>query len=135
MKISQKQASILAKEIVNQLKSKKMDRVPANIKSQIEVFVVKRRELVMKNDAVQNEINKHDLDLRKITGNIEKIYTSDGTIEICKKLEEKYIPKQQEIEDEIILKAMFANEDDMQKFVEAIVSKHSKKLQSKILSN
>lgn len=135
MKISQKQAQLLAREIINQLKAKKIERVPSAIKNQINDFVEKRKELVKKKDAVQLEINNHDVILYKITGKIDRVYGGDSAAQIVQKLEEKFVPKQQDIEDEIILKSMFANEDDMQKFVDTIVAKHSKKLQSKILSN
>lgn len=135
MKISQKQAGLLAREIYKQLEAKKAFKVSDTLKAQIQKFCEVRSALWKKKNDAQEEVNRHEMTLRKIIGNVDHVYGSDSLSRIIEKVEQKNIPKIQEIEDEIILKSMFANEDDMQAFVKTIVDKYSKKLQSKVLAN
>jgi len=124
MKISQKQADLLAREIIRQLKLKRVERVPDAMKKSLESFIEKRKQLYNKKADVQEEINKHEMSITKITGKVNGLYGGDNLSRMIEKLEEKNIPKFDDIRDEIILKSMFANEDDMNKFVSAIVKKH-----------
>lgn len=135
MKVSQKQASLLAKEVVRQLKEKKSGKVSETIKSQLRSFLEKRSSLNSKINEARNELNKHDATITSIVGRGTSIggYETFGVI--IEKLEQKNIPKVSEIEDEIILKSMFASEDDLHSFIEGIVKKHSSKLQSKVVLN
>lgn len=135
MKISQKQANLLAKEIVRQLKAKKVQKVPDHIKSQLESFQRKRKQLIDKKDQVQEEIKTLDLTLVKIIGKGTSISAYHTLSQMIEKLEEKAIPREQEIEDKIILKSMFKSEEDMETFVNSIVKEYEKKLQSKVLQN
>lgn len=135
MKISQKQASLLAKEIVNQLKQKKVQKCPEHLKKQLGSFLEKRKDLLNKKAEAQDEVNKHDGSLIKIVGKGTKVYPYDSLSAMIDKIEEKAIPSTSEIEDEIILKSMFKSEDDMETFVNSIVKKYEKKLQAKVLVN
>lgn len=133
MKISQKQANLLAKEIVRQLTAKKVQKAPEHIVKAVTTFSTKRNVLIEKKNKVEDEIRTHDKELYKIIGKNYNVSCYDSAAKIIEKFEQKNVPNTQEIEDEIILKSMFANEDDMKSFVDSIVSKYEKKLQSKIL--
>jgi hypothetical protein len=135
MKISQKQAFLLAKEIVRQLKEKKAQKCPDHIRKGVEQFVSKRDELTDKKQKAQDEITKHDRTLYTIVGRSTNISAYDNVKSMIEKIEEKSIPSVSSIEDEIVLKSMFQNEEDMETFVSTIVKKYEKKLQSRILSN
>lgn len=135
MKLSSKQANILAQEIVNQLKQKKVQRVPDTIKIQLKRFIEKRDALRSKVIEAEAAVEQHDKILKTITGNATDIQPYNPISRMIEKLEEKQIPKVYEIENEIILKSLFNTEEDMEKFVKAIVDKHSKKLQNKVLAN
>lgn len=138
MKINQKQANLLAKEIVKRLQAKKVQRLPEIAKARIENFVNNREELKKKEQAASAAREAYEDKFWAITGlkrgetNARPYHTSKQIIEA---MEKKQIPSQQEIEDEIILKSMFANPEDMEKFVQSIVSKYEKKLQQKVTAN
>ena len=135
MKISQKQAELLAKRVVAKLKSKKSNRVSDLTKAKIETFVEKRRELQRINDEAQQELNKHDNSLWKIIGNIRHVYAYDSVSKIVEKVEQKLIPSEQDVADEIILNAMFTEQGDLEKFLETVSKKFEAKLQNKIATN
>lgn len=135
MKISQRQAQLLAKEIVNQLKAKKVQKVPEPVKEQLKQFLEKRRQLVNEKADVQEKINRHDGTLPKIIGGARGIHASSTFSQMIERMEEKNIPTTQQIEDEILLKSMFKSEEDMETFVNSIVKKYEKRLQNKVLSN
>lgn len=135
MKISQKQANLLAREIVSKLKEKKVQKASDSLIAQVKKFTDVRMALNKKKAAVVEEINRHDATLRKIVGNLPNLYACDSVNKIIEKVEEKNMPRVQEIEDEIILKAMFKSEDDLETFVNAIVKKYEKKLSHRILVN
>jgi uncharacterized coiled-coil DUF342 family protein len=135
MKISQKQATLLAKEIISQLNAKKTFKVSNELRQQIKAFCEKRKELWAKVNEAKEEVNRHEMTLHKIVGRIDHLYTSDSLERIIEKVEAKNVPTVSQVEDEILLKAMFANEDDMQAFIDKIVSKYSKKIQAKVLNN
>lgn len=135
MKVSQKQATLLAKEIFRQLEAKKTGRLSDLTKAKLDEFVSQRETLEAKVNAAKKELEKHENTITKIIGNIRGVYGSDSLAYLIKKTEQANMPSIQAIEDEIILKSMFNNEEDMEKFVKSIVDHYSKKLQNKILSN
>jgi len=136
MKLSSKQANILATEIVNQLKAKKVQRVPETVKVQLKRFIEKRDSLRSKVIEAEAQVEKHDQTLKAITGNATDIQPYNTISKMIEKMEEKQIPKVYEVENEIILKSLFNTEEDMEKFVKNIVDKYSKKLQKNlVLSN
>lgn len=129
MKISQKQAHLLAKEVHSRLVKQSRTVVPEATIQKVRAYKEKRRELDSAVRAAQDELNKHDATLKTVVGasNLNKIYTSDTIEQIIEKLKERAVPRVDEIEDKIILKAMFASEDDMETFVEKIVKDFTKK--------
>ena len=138
MKISQKQASLLAREIVKLLQAKKVQRLPEITRAKIQDWADKRDEFKKKEKEMQEIMQAHENKLWAIIG-IKRLETSIRTYntvsQIIEGVEKKQIPSQQEIEDEIILKSMFDDAEDMEKFVQSIVCKYEKKLQQKISSN
>ena len=135
MKISQRQASLLAREIVSQLEGKNAFKIGDGQKKQIESFLNKRKALIQKKAEAQDNINRHDGTLVSVVGKGTKINPYDNLQEMVKKMEQKQIPSASEIEDEIILKSMFKSSEDLETFIQSIVKKYEKKLQSKALSN
>lgn len=138
MKISQKQAYLLAKEVVRQLQQKRVHKVSELTKAKVKEFCDKRMELIRKKSSVQEEINKHEASLGKVLGMSSGAwgrYGDSSQQRIIEQLEKVNIPSVQQIEDEIVLKSMFASEDDMQSFIDKIVKSHEKKLQAKTVLN
>ncbi len=136
MKISQKQAGLLAREIISQLKSKKAQKISDEMKDKLKVYMEKRNDLKKKEEDARELVLKHEGTLYGIIGKMnERVYGSDTLTQIIAKVEAKTLPTVSEIKDKIILKSMFQSEDDMQKFVDGIIGEYTKKLQSKILQN
>lgn len=129
MKISNKQATLLAQEIFERLSKSNTFKVPAELVSKIKAFKKYRNKLQEDIKKLENELSEHDKKLPSIVGkansrNIRGYYDEDNILE---KLEQANIPSIQQIEDKIILKAMFASEDDMESFVEKMVKEFSTK--------
>lgn len=137
MKISQKQASLLAREVLNQLTRLKTGEVHAQLLDRIKTFREKRDELKQVCDAHNSALRKHEGTWKSLVGltATDRIFYGDTLEEITKKLRERQVPSLQRIEDEIILGAMFASDEDMESFVNKIVKKFDKKTKSKVLSN
>lgn len=137
MKISQKQATLLAKEVLNQLRKAKVGEVPDHVISQIKKFREKRQELLAVCKVHDEALKAHEDTFKKLVGASanERIYFGDSVATIVEKLKERDFPKLSQIEDEIILGAMFASDDDLQSFVGKIVKKFDKKTKSKVLQN
>ena len=135
MKISQKQAGLLAKQVVAKLNAKKSFKVSEAMRLKIRDFVETRKELVSAKNDAQEAINRHDKTLGAITGAVRNLYPYDIQAAIIEKIEKKNVPSVDEICDEIILNAMFTSEDDLQSFVEKITKKFEKSLQTKMLNN
>lgn len=135
MKISQKQASLLAQEIVRQLKAKKVDKISPELKQRLIKFCEERDAMNEQKEKMQELIYKHENSIKKIIGNNVRVYGSDTLSRMIEQIEAKNIPSVSSIEDEIILKSMFKSDDDMETFVNSIVKKYEKRLQAKVLSN
>lgn len=135
MKISQKQAGLLAREVLKKLQKIKVGRMPELMQQQVRQFVDKRRELVSAKAEAQEAINRHDMQLKKIVGDVKNLYESDPAAKIIEKVEQQNIPTLSQIEDEIILKAMFADSGDLEKFIESIADGFAKKLNKKVFQN
>lgn len=137
MKISQKQASLLAKEVLKQLQKLKVGEVPEALINQIKKYREKRIQLLAICKEHDENYRVHESAWKKLIGaaNEDRIYASDNLDTIIEKLKKKESPRLSEIEDEIILGAMFSSDDDLQSFVNKIVKKFDKKTKSKILQN
>lgn len=127
MKISQKQASLLATEIINQLKKQKTHRVTEFTKAKLQEFKEKRAELLQSKDSATEALNRHDQSLKLITGKLNRGGAYSSMKEIIEEMENAAIPKHGEVEDKIILQSMFATPDDMEAFVQKIVKEYSKR--------
>lgn len=135
MKISQKQALLLAKEVVNQLKAMKVQKVPDTFRQKLKQWMDKRNQLMTAEKEAEEARRKYETTLKNLTGRnvyCEAYWSIDKIIE---KIEEKNIPSVSEIEDEIILKSIFNDKNDMQSFISQIVKKYEKKVQNKIIAN
>jgi hypothetical protein len=132
MKISNRQAEVLAKEIVDQLKAKK-PKMPSELEVKIRQW--KRDRVKLEKDKAEAEkmLDKHTEKLKTVIGkaasSIRGYWDEDNIVE---KLSETSIPTIKEVEDEIILKSMFKSDDDMQTFVNSLLKKYEKKMQLKI---
>jgi hypothetical protein len=115
MKISQKQASLLAKEIVRQLKAAKPIKVSEELKNKIRAWKSQREVFKKAVEDAEVMLENHDERLEKICG--ADVCGHWNINQIVSKIEEKNLPKVSEVEDEIILSAMFKNEVDMQSFI------------------
>jgi hypothetical protein len=135
MKISQKQASLLSRQVIAKLKSKKSFKVSDLMKAKIKDFVETRKELIKAKNDAQEAINRHDRSLGAITGDVRNLYHYDSQSAIIEKMEKKNVPSEEEVCDEIILNAMFANDEDLTSFIEKIAKKFEKNLQAKVVSN
>ena len=137
MKISQKQSELLAKEVLKSLKAAKAGEVPPHVIEQVRKFKEKRKKLLDVCKIHDEALRSHESTWKSIVGaaNDEKIYYSDNLDKIVEKLKEREVPRLSVIQDEIILNAMFASDDDLQTFINKIVKKFEKKTRNKILSN
>lgn len=129
MKLSQKQAELLAKEIHERLLKAGVNEVSPLLKAKIEKFKDDRDRLIDAKSKAEKAIDEHDKKLAAIIGkdNMKRVrcyYDSDNIIE---KLEESNTPTISEITDKIILKAMFTSADEMESFVDELVKQFSKK--------
>lgn len=137
MKISQKQAELLAKEVLNQLKKIKVGEVPEQVIAQLKKFKEKRTELLAACKVHDEALKSHEDSFKRIVGSNSgvRIYVSDSVSTIVEKLKERDTPTLSQIEDDIIIGAMFASDDDLQSFVNKIVKKFDKKTRSRVLQN
>ncbi len=137
MKISQKQAALLAREVLNTLKKQKVGEVPETVVNQLKKFKEKRQLLFDACKVSDEALREHESSLRKIVGTNgnDRINSYDSVTQMVDKLKERDFPRVSQIEDEIILGAMFSNEDDLQSFINKIVKKFDKKTKSRVLQN
>lgn len=126
MKISQKQAAILAQEIHKKLRTN-TSFVSDSTKQAVRQFISKRERLLEVKEKAQEAINEHDRTLKKFIGKCRTISAYHDYDRMLKELETANIPNACEIEDKIILKAMFVDADDMEKFVDSIIKEFTKK--------
>lgn len=129
MKLSQKQAELLATEIRQRLIDQNVNAIPPLLRAKIEKFKEERNALIEQKNQIEDAIEKHDKKLAGIVGkentrNIRCYWDADNIIE---KLEASNIPSLETIEGRIILKAMFISAEEMDKFVNELVKEFSKK--------
>jgi hypothetical protein len=129
MKLSQKQAELLAAEIRQRLMDSEVCTVPALLRAKIEKFKEERDVLIEKKDFAEKAIEAHDKKLWGLVGkeNTKKIRCYWDADNIIDELEKINIPSKEAIEGRIILKAMFVSAEEMDKFVNDLVKEFSKK--------
>jgi hypothetical protein len=128
MKLSQKQAELLAAEIRQRIINSQSNSISPILRSKIEKFKGERDLLIEKKNKAEEAIDAHDKKLPLIVGKenmsrIRKYWDVDNIIE---ELEKANVPTLETIEGRIILKAMFTNADEMDKFVNDLVKEFSK---------
>lgn len=134
MKINKQQAELLAKEVIKKLEEKKKI-IPSEERKEIEAFLKKYNSLNNKykklNQLLNNlsseksqftkeffnkkQSNRYYLDNNELT--VEKIYSLYSN-------EKLFLS---DIRDKILLESMFTEEKDLQKFIDDLVQKFSKK--------
>jgi hypothetical protein len=132
MKISQKQAQLLATQVVEELKKKKTHRVPDQIKSKLREFMTVREDLLNAEKKAEQIRRSHDSKLKEIVGNQVRAEPYWTFSKIVEAIEEKNIPKVSDVQDQIVLQAMFKSDVDMETFIASIVKKFEKKLNNRI---
>lgn len=126
MKLSQKQSQLLASEVLKALKKQGASHIPELTIAKLREWFEKREKLKKAVKDSEAAADKHDSALYAITGENKRIRPYHSVSEIVKTLKEGITPSLSEIEDKIILKAMFTNEDDLQTFVQGIVKEFTK---------
>lgn len=134
MKLSQKQAELLAKEIRQRLLDQNANAVPPLLIAKIEKFKEERDALIDQKDKIESAIDAHDKKLGALVGkeNAKKIRCYWDADNIIDELEKASIPTIEAIEGRIILKAMFASAEEMDKFVNDLVKEFSRKKKSTV---
>lgn len=127
MKISQKQAELLAGEILKTLKKENVGEASPIVVARIEEFVEKRESLLKACKVADDAYERHTKSLNKICPGIKRLYDGDSMDEIVRKVKESKIPSLEEIQNKIILRAMFASSEDLEAFVQSIVKEYTKK--------
>lgn len=129
MKLSQKQAELLAKEIRQRLLDQNINAVSPLLMAKIEKFKEERDALIDQKNKIESAIDAHDKKLVSLVGkeNTKKIRCYWDADNIIEELKKASIPSLEAIEGRIILKAMFASADEMDKFVSDLIKDFSKK--------
>lgn len=127
MKISQKQANLLAKEILKQLKRENIGKVSELTIAKLKAFKEKRDTLVKAKNDAESALYKFDNSLKQIVGDNNQIRCYHTVNQIVEVLKRQNIPSLSEIEDKIILKGMFATDQDMDTFINGIVREFTRK--------
>jgi hypothetical protein len=127
MKLSKKQSELLAAEVLKALKRQGVSNVPEITIAKLRQWKEKREELVRAEKEAEEATRKHEATLQAITGKNRNINRYDSVADMVDKMKTASVPSLREIEDKIILKAMFTNEDDLQSFVQTIVKEFTKK--------
>lgn len=129
MKLSQKQAELLAGEIRQRLIDQNVNAISPLLRAKIEKFKEDRDALIELKNKAEAAIDAHDKKLPAIIGkdNIGKIRKYWDADNIIEELEKANIPSLDTIEGKIILKAMFVSADEMDKFVNDLIKEFSKK--------
>lgn len=126
MKISQKQASLLAQEVVKKLKKASVGELPDELMAKIKTFKSKHSALQNIVEKAESAVEKHEQTFKNIV-DIRGLYATDSLARIIQKVKEGVMPTEKEIEDKIILKSMFATDTDMETFISGIVKEFTKK--------
>lgn len=129
MKLSQKQAELLAAEIRQRIIDSEPQSISPILRAKIEKFKEERDLLIEKKNKAEEAIDTHDKKLAGIVGkdNLKKIRKYWDVDNIIEELEKANIPTIESIEGRIILKAMFVSSEEMDKFVNDLVKEFTKK--------
>lgn len=118
MQLSKEECKLLAEEIREKLL--KENKIPAVTMRKLKAYFVRFDALGDEYKAIQAKMDKHRLSLKGIIGssNYEKIrYHKDSLETFTNQLRYVGIPTLESITAKIRLKAVFASEEEMQKFI------------------
>lgn len=135
MKLSKKQSELLAAEVLRAIKRQGLCAVPETTITKLRQWKEKRDQLLKAEQEAENARRKHESTLTAITGKVNGLYASNSLTDIIDKMKEAGIPTLRQIEDKIVLKAMFTTEEDLQTFVQSIVKDFSKKKKESVAAN
>lgn len=124
MRISQKQADLLAQEIAARIKKESgPSYVLPSVRAAIKSFKKQREYLYLEKDKIQKLIDSHEQTFSSVVGekNVGRIRPYDTEQNIISKLEQATAPNLAVIADKIILRSMFATPETMEEFVSGLV--------------
>ena len=127
MKLSKKQTELLAAEVLKALKRQGVSHIPELTVAKLRQWKEKRDELVKAEKEAETVREKHDATLQAIVGKNKKIRPYHSVTEMVEEMKVVNTPTLEEIEDKIILNAMFTTEEDLQSFVQSITKLFTKK--------
>jgi len=134
MKINKQQAELLAKEVIKQLEEKKKI-IPSEERKEIEAFLKKYNSLNNKYKKLNQLLNNLSSEKSQFTkeffnkkqSNRYYLYDNELTVEKIYSLYSNEKLFLSDIRDKILLESMFTEEKDLQKFIDDLVQKFSKK--------
>lgn len=128
MRLSSKQANLLAIEVFKKLtRAATPNEVSDSLKHKLTQFYDHRDELKAAIKEAENDLEKHDRTFADISSKISRQNIREGVKGCIAIMEKPKVPTVKEIEDKIILKGMFANDQDMEAFVNSIIKEYTKK--------
>lgn len=125
MRISKKQAELLAEEVANKLQAKQKFKVAESVIKKVNDFKSKRDDLVRQKDAIQKKIDALDYGFSELFDNTSAYpyWTAERIIETLKNGKKPNVSK---IADKIVLKAMFNSSENLEEFIDGLVKDFSK---------
>lgn len=134
MKINKQQAELLAKEVIKKLEEKKKI-IPSEERKEIEAFLKKYNSLNNKYKKLNQLLNNLSSEKSQFTkeffnkkqSNSYYLYDNELTVEKIYSLYSNEKLFLSDIRDKILLESMFTEEKDLQKFIDDLVQKFSKK--------
>ena len=126
MKLSAKQVELLAKEVLKSIKAQGVAAVSPLTVAKLKQFKEEREKLMEACKQADDKLDAHDKTLKKIV-NSNGIYARQGVSEMVETLKKESMPTEREIQDKIILNAMFTDETELELFVQKISKEFLKK--------
>lgn len=129
MKLSNKQAEVLATKIHSEIIKGNSFKISDSLRNAIQRFKDVEDDFDSKIEELEKAKDAHEKNLKKVLGASwnANIRAWNNAEQIIKAIENNAIPSIDQIEDKIILKAMFASEDDMQTFMDSVVKEYTSK--------
>lgn len=124
MKLNNKQIKVLAEQVL----AKISENVPEYTKAQekaIDIFIKKETELSEKIDKLSDERSELRERIQKFLGCKKKYFYSFDKETLLKNID-KDLPSLEQIQDKIVLEAMFESKEDMKSFIDKLVKEFSK---------
>lgn len=126
MKLSVKQANLLATKVREKLQEDSKFIVTPAKRKEIQKWIAEQQKLMKIHNTAEKAKRDHYNTFGKITG-LDSYYKPYEEKLIVAKIAEKAIPSLQMIENEIILSSMFTEDQDLEAFINGIVKKFTTK--------